>query len=571
MYLRKSSEAEDKQVQSIGDQRRELREFIERNNLVVVEEFEESQSAHHPGRPVFNEVMRRIEKGISNGLLVWHANRTSRNPVDSGTIINLMDEGKLVHVRTPSHIFGNTSTEKMMLALECMLAKKDSDDKSEAVKRGLRGRYEKGLPNGVAPIGFLNDMTVEKGNRGWLADEEKLPIIRQVFEKCLSGKYANAELLRIVNDEMGLRTTLHKKQGGKKLVIFHLTDTILKNPVYAGFFFSKDGERHDLNEGIPRVITEEEFWEVQKILGKKGKPRPSTNRGLFAYVGMMQCGGCGGSITAEHKYQVICDCKYKFSYLNKKTCPYCEVSVEKMKEPKYLHYIYYHCTRMVDRSCKEKSVREEVIDEYLSSYYQSNLKISKDLHSWCLTNLETPTEFKAKDDSEKKASLESTLTKKKNEFKEFVMMKAKGLIDDSDFIELKGNLKAEIGGLEAELKNIGKRDEKKIQKAKRTFDLSLGIGEIFKNGSPSEKKNTLAELQSNLTLKEKKLSVSNGKMASTIIKVLLEAKTKNPTFEPEFYCSNKGETEAFASVSPTLLRDLDSNQDEWIQSPLSYH
>jgi len=55
---------------------------------------------------------------------VWHANRVSRNPIDSGFIVHLIDEGKLVHVRTPSHIYGNTSTEKMMLALECMIAKR---------------------------------------------------------------------------------------------------------------------------------------------------------------------------------------------------------------------------------------------------------------------------------------------------------------------------------------------------------------------------------------------------------------------------------------------------------------
>jgi len=60
--LRKSSEAEDRQIQSIDDQRRELREFAARNELNIIGEFEESQSAHHPGRPVFAEVTKRIER-----------------------------------------------------------------------------------------------------------------------------------------------------------------------------------------------------------------------------------------------------------------------------------------------------------------------------------------------------------------------------------------------------------------------------------------------------------------------------------------------------------------------------
>lgn len=554
VYLRKSTEAEDKQVQSIGDQRRELREFIKRNDLVIAGEFEESQSAHHPGRPIFNEVMKRIAKGTSNGLLVWHSNRISRNPVDTGTVINLIDEGKLVHVRTPAHILGNDPSEKLMLALEGAMAKKDSDDKSFAVKRGLRGRCQKGYPNGVAPIGYINDLSVEKGNRGWLEDTEKLPMVRQLIQLYLSGTHSVTSVLAIANDEMGLRTPIHRKQGGKKLVVSHLTDTILKNPVYAGFFYTKDGERHEMNESVPRAITEEEYWEVQKMLKKKGHPRPSTNRGLFAYTGLVQCGGCGGSVTAEHKYQVICDCRHKFSYLNKTHCPKCEVAVEKIKKPKYLHYVYYHCTKRKDKNCKEGSVSEVSIDEYLSGYFKENFKISKDLHEWCLANLETTNEIKAKDDSQKKTSLESTLIKKKKEYQELVMMKARGLIDESDFVELKGNLKAEIESLEGSLKSNEKMDEKKTQKAKRAFDLALGIEEIFKKGSVSEKKSTLAEIGSNLTIKDKKLNVCNGKLVETITKFLLTSREENPAFEPEFYRSNKGETEAFAPVFSTLLR-----------------
>ena len=554
VYFRKSSEAEDKQVQSIDDQRRELREFIKRNDLIVAGEFEESQSAHHPGRPVFNEVMKRIGRGTSNGLLVWHSNRISRNPVDTGTVINLIDEGKLIHVRTPSHILGNDPSEKLMLALEGAMAKKDSDDKSFAVKRGLRGRYQKGYPNGVAPIGFINDLSVEKGNRGWLEDEEKLPLIKQLFALYLSGNYSIASVLRTANDDMGLRTTLHRKQGGKKLVMSHLEDTVLKNPVYAGFFFTKDGERHELNESVPRVITEEEYWEIQKLLKDKGRPRPSTNAGLFAYVGKVKCGACRGAVTAEHKYQVICDCRHKFSYLNKTNCPKCEVSVEKIQKPKYLHYVYYHCTGAKTRNCKEGSVSEANIDEYLAGYFKENFKISKDLHDWCMANLETTTEFKAKDDSQKKTSLESTLAKKKNEYRELVLMKARGLIDESDFIDLKGTQRAEIESLEQALNKNGKTDKIKILKAKRAFDLSLGIEEIFKNGSVSEKKETLSEIGSNLTIRDKKLNVINGKLVETITRFLLTSRKENPSFEPEFYQSNKGETEAFAPVFSTLLR-----------------
>jgi hypothetical protein len=91
-------------------------------------------------------------------------------------------------------------------------------------------------------------------------------------------------------------------------------------------------------------------------------------------------------------------------------------------------------------------------------------------------------------------------------------------------------------------------------KAKRAFDLALGIEEIFTNGTPDEKKEALRELQSNLTITDKKLNVYNTGTYGKIINGLLSAKTENPSFEPRKYDSTKGQNEAFTSVCPTLLR-----------------
>lgn len=556
-YYRKSSEAEDRQVQSIDDQRREAREFFIKNNLQVVGEFEESQSAHQPGRPVFNDIVKRIEKGITNALFVWHPNRISRNPIDGGLIINLMDRGKLVHVRTPSHIYSNTSTDKMMLALEFIMSKKDSDDKGEAVKRGLRGRYKKGLPNGVAPIGYLNDMSVEKGNRGWIIDVEKLPIIKQLLDLCLTGKYSIKALTRVANDEMGLRTTVHKKQGGRKLVHSYMCDTILKNPVYAGFFYDKDGERHELQDGIPRLITEEQHFEIRKILGDRSRPRPSVNNLLFAYTGRTKCGGCEGSVTAEHKYQLICDCKLKFAYPNKTNCPRCDIKITNMKNPTYLHYVYYHCSKKKDPTCKEGSVQELHINEHLAIYFRQNFKISKALHDWCIDNLKALDGSDAKTGSEKKMSIESTLAKKQKEYHELVMMKTRGLISDGEFMELKGTQKVEIDALQRTLINTGGKDKTQIVKAQRAFNLALGIEEVFKNGSPEEKKGVLSEIGSNLTLKDKKLFVYNTGIYKRIINGLLSVKAKNPRFEPENIVDTSSQNKDFMLARSALLPLVD--------------
>ena len=81
LYARKSTEDDDKQVMSIPAQLVELREFASRENLEIIEEFQESKSAKSPGRVVFGKMMLKIEKMDGVGILSWHPDRLARNSV----------------------------------------------------------------------------------------------------------------------------------------------------------------------------------------------------------------------------------------------------------------------------------------------------------------------------------------------------------------------------------------------------------------------------------------------------------------------------------------------------------
>ena len=226
-----------------------------------------------------------------------------------------------------------------------------------------------------------------------------------------------------------------------------------------------------------------------------------------------------------------------------------------MKKPTYLHYIYYHCVKKKDPTCKEKSVEELYINNRLASYFKEHLKISPALHEWCIANLETLEAGDMQNNSEKKVSLESTLMKKKNEFNGLVSMRARGLITDEEFVEMKTTQQAEIKTLEQSLKKSGSKTEKqeKIAKAKRAFTLALGIEDVFKKGTVQEKKEVLSELGSNLTIKDKKVSIINAEIYEKIINGLLAAKKENPRFEPEFCQDTSGQNSDFMAVRPALL------------------
>ena len=91
VYCRKSTDDKEKQVLSIEAQVEEIKQFASREKLNIVDWVIESQTAKAPGRPKFNQVLDRVEKGEFEGIISWHPDRLARNSIDGGQIIYLLN------------------------------------------------------------------------------------------------------------------------------------------------------------------------------------------------------------------------------------------------------------------------------------------------------------------------------------------------------------------------------------------------------------------------------------------------------------------------------------------------
>ena len=116
LYARKSSEAEEKQALSIDSQVKEMLTIAQRDNLNIVDMYRESHSAKDCGqRPVYNKLLADIREGKFDGILVWHPDRLARNAGDLGALVDLLDQKKLIEIRTYSQRFTNNPNEKFLL------------------------------------------------------------------------------------------------------------------------------------------------------------------------------------------------------------------------------------------------------------------------------------------------------------------------------------------------------------------------------------------------------------------------------------------------------------------------
>src|ERR1035437_3160781 len=221
LYARKSTDVEDKQVLSIEAQLQELRDYAKIENLDIAHEFIEKQSAKIPGRPIFNEMMRCIEKGDADSILSWHPDRLARNSIDGGKIIYLLDTGKLASIKFPTFWCDSTSQGKFMLNMAFGQSKYYVDSLSENTKRGLRQKVRNGDYPSQAPVGYINDSRY----KSIVVDKKKSKIIRLAFEKYAKGK----SRLEDISNFLAKNGIVSR---GGKIISKTRASFILSNPFY---------------------------------------------------------------------------------------------------------------------------------------------------------------------------------------------------------------------------------------------------------------------------------------------------------------------------------------------------
>ena len=318
IYARYSSHSQNEK--SIEGQLQTCYEYARANGHVVVAEYvDRAQSGTTDSRAGFQRMIADSDKRAFEAVLVYQLDRFARNRYDSAINKAKLKKNGVRVLSARENISEDASGILIEGVLESM-AEYYSAELSQKIRRGKALNAQKGLSNGSNPgLGYKVDE-----ERRFQIDPETAPVVREIFEMYAGGQ-AVADIARYLNEKK-IKTSRSGEWNKNSL------HRMLRNKRYIGIYVYGDVE---MPGGMPRVIEDELFERVQRILDRN-KKAPARARGKEEYLltTKLFCGHCREMMTGYGG-----------------------------TSRSGIMYRYYRCNNVKKQRCTKKIVRKSYIED----------------------------------------------------------------------------------------------------------------------------------------------------------------------------------------------------------------
>ena len=500
IYARKSTESEERQAKSLGDQIIECEKLVENKELKVLNKpyspIEEKQSAKEPDiRPKFRKMLDDIKLGKFDGIIAWHPDRLARNMKDAGEITDLIDKQIIKDLQFSSFTFENTPSGKMLLGIAFVLSKQYSDKLSVDVKRGMRRRIEEGKYLSKAKHGYYRDR-----NQMLRPDGNNFALLKDAWQLRLEGK--TQEVIAQYLVKKGYQRS--EGIGEKKHKLFKMTNKVLseifRDTFYTGVLGYGEDKKTivdltDIYDFVPMVSVDEflkinRFSDIKKAFQTKQRSAKRNVKADFLRK-IVFCGHCGRSMSTG-------------------------ITVKQAKSGA-INYFNFRCDT---KGCKiilnnrkvNQNVRARVILEFVNKFLEQNKFTHKKSYEHYLKEMKAVGEKQRKELESRRKSLQQPATQLEERIR-----RIKDLLIDEDDNEIKDSFKNDLKSKEHELKaihdevskikEVQQRGNKAIITYSDFIELFNNLPDILRKTKTIEGKDQIIRrIFSNFTLKDKKVA-----------------------------------------------------------------
>ena len=386
---------------SIEVQIEKIEQFCKENKFILIEKYiDEAQSGTNDRRKNFQRMIQDSENGLFKYVIVHRNDRWARNTEDAMYYKKLLSlRGvKILSVienfdtKTPEGGFFNL----VSMGMAELYTKKLTRESWEGLLATAR---ECKVIGGNPPYGYKIEGTGK--NKRYAIDPEKAVVIKELFEEVAKG----SSYIQAYNK---------LKEKGVDLQGFSISSIVdrLRNSKYKGEYvfnqqihrtpdnkkmrhqYKDESEIIRIPNGFPRIISDELFDKVQRILDGRKHRKIMKKDTPYLLASLIRCGECGKAVSGS-----VCGSSKRG----------------------LLRHTYICSSNTLPR-CNQKPINIRLLDEYIVALVKNvflkveNAKWLKDLITLAVKNKKSSHQLEIKDNLRKIENLEEIINEK-NELK----------------------------------------------------------------------------------------------------------------------------------------------------------
>ena len=282
IYVRVSTLEQYKEGYSINEQIERLKKYCEARGWTVYKVYiDGGYSGANMDRPGLQELIRDVEAGAFDGVLVYKLDRLSRSQKDTLEIIeDILLPSNVEFISMTENLDTSTPFGRAMIGILSVFAQLEREQIKERITLGLEGRAKEGKWTGAgnAPIGydFVGDSCLK-------VNEYEAMQVREAFD-LFNQRTPLLRITRILNE----KGYTHKYGTWKIATV----KQVLRRPVYCGLVKYKD----EVHEGIHDAIISMETYEKAQAIFEERNRNNVEYKNSFKYKyplgGLLFCKHC---------------------------------------------------------------------------------------------------------------------------------------------------------------------------------------------------------------------------------------------------------------------------------------
>ena len=273
-------------------------------------------------RPSFGEMMKDIEAGIINCVIVKDLSRLGRNYIEVGELMEDIFPRHKVRLIAVNDNYDSlnprSDADDILIPFRNLINEQISRDTSGKIRASLEVKRKNGdFVGAFAPYGYKRD---EENRSKLVIDAQAAEIVKDIFRLKIEG--ISAQKIASKLNQVGEPSPAEYKKRDTNYIAPFQTKAratwsgvtigrILRNPVYTGLLVQgkqttpnykvkhridrSENEWHITHEAHDAIIGKRDFEIVQGLLRQDSRAAPQKT-GVYPLSGMAFCGDCGNNM-----------------------------------------------------------------------------------------------------------------------------------------------------------------------------------------------------------------------------------------------------------------------------------